>query len=83
MLDRAVGFSTLSDNVLIKSRGDALGQLEIRDVYGQLVSSMQVALHLGENLFQVDLQSMGVATGAYTLSIRTGSKTFVGKLLVQ
>jgi hypothetical protein len=44
---------------------------------------MQVALHLGENLFQIDLQSMGVATGAYTLSIRTGSKTFVGKLLVQ
>lgn len=70
-------------NVLIKSRGDALGQLEIRDVYRQLVSSMQVALHLGENLFQIDLQSMGVATGAYTLSIRTGSKTFVGKLLVQ
>ncbi len=69
-------------NVLLKSRGEAIGQLEIRDMYGQLVGNMEVALHLGENLLHIDLASMGISTGAYTLSIRTGSKTFVGKLLV-
>ena len=70
-------------NILVKSQINSSGQLQIRDISGQLVGSMNVALNVGENLFQIDLEAIDLISGEYIISIRTNSKTFIGKLLVQ
>lgn len=70
-------------NVMVKSQVDAIAEMQLRDMTGQLIGRMNVYLNLGENIIPLDLQAMGVMSGEYIVSLRTGSKTFVGKLLVQ
>ncbi len=70
-------------NVMVKSQVDAIAEMQLRDMTGQLIGRMNVPLNLGENIIPLDLQAMGVMSGEYIVSLRTGSKTFVGKLLVQ
>ena len=70
-------------SILVRTGIDGYGNLHITDMYGQLVASLNVPLSTGDNLIHLNLDDLGMDAGQYMVVLRSGSKQFQAKFLVQ